>query len=140
MTERQKIVGARFRPPAPSVLACLTTGTSLSLRLEPENPYDEFAIAVEITGFASDYPEDALEIEEDWTSEKELPDLDATLHLGYIPKEFAATLHPRFAIEGLPDDCRYTTVEGGPGVEWGAGQVGEGEETPDLVSDEAGEA
>jgi len=40
------LVGMHFRPPAKLVLAALRGGTSLGLRPEPSNPYDEYAVAV----------------------------------------------------------------------------------------------
>ena len=40
------LVGAHFRPPAKTLLTILRPGTPLSLRPEPDNPYDSGAIQV----------------------------------------------------------------------------------------------
>jgi hypothetical protein len=40
------LVGMHFRPPAKLVLESLASGTPLSLRAEPTNEYDEWAVAV----------------------------------------------------------------------------------------------
>ena len=40
------LVGAHFHPPAKALLAQLRTGTELTLRREPDNPYDSNAIGV----------------------------------------------------------------------------------------------
>ena len=40
------LVGAHFRPPAKLIIASLETGCQLGLRPEPDNPYDNFALAV----------------------------------------------------------------------------------------------
>lgn len=40
------LVGQGFRPPAKALLSCLPTGTPVALRPEPDNPYDEAAVAV----------------------------------------------------------------------------------------------
>ncbi len=42
------LVGMHFRPPAKLILECLPSGTPLTLRAEPENPYDDDAVAVEV--------------------------------------------------------------------------------------------
>ncbi len=40
------LVGMHFRPPAKIILGALPSGTTLYLKPEPENPYDENAVAV----------------------------------------------------------------------------------------------
>ncbi len=121
MTSKFKIVGSRFRPPAPTILACLNHHQLLELRLEPDNPYDPNAVAVWITDFASDYPEEAMELEFELGEDgKECPDLTAPIRLGYIPREQAAELAPAIAALDQPPPARYISVEGGPGVELGS--------------------
>lgn len=44
------LVGAHHHPPAKWVLQVLPAGTKLYLQAEPENPYDENAIAVLVSG------------------------------------------------------------------------------------------
>lgn len=44
------LVGSHFNPPAKTILLCLRNGTEVTLRREPENPYDEFAIGVYVGG------------------------------------------------------------------------------------------
>lgn len=46
MTKITLLVGMHFRPPAKILLANLPVGSTLYLRPEPDNPYDENAIAV----------------------------------------------------------------------------------------------
>jgi len=88
------IVGMRFRPPATGLVNGISTGQTLYLRAEPQNPYDSNAIQVilkseeinpesyknlnsELAGFGKDI-DDILSIPE-W-------------HLGYIRKEVAKVL------------------------------------------------
>lgn len=91
---RMPIVGAYFRPPAQLLLKSLAIGTPLTLIAEPDNAYDEFAVAVYLK--SSDIPPSALGF-----LEQELPnvglDLDTVLdqpewHLGYVPKALAKQL------------------------------------------------
>lgn len=46
MTITSLLVGSHFRPPAKALLSALPSGLGLLLVPEPENPYDEDAIAV----------------------------------------------------------------------------------------------
>ena len=78
------IVGSRFHPPAPAILAALPVGHPLELRPEPENPHDQNVIAVWITGLPLPailaLNGDGLLVLDEY-------------HLGYIPRERAADLH-----------------------------------------------
>lgn len=80
------LVGAHFRPPAKLVLECLASGTSLALRAEPLNEYDEFAIAVLVSPSAIPASQHKLLVEElplcGWDLEELLSQPE--LHLGYI--------------------------------------------------------
>lgn len=80
------LVGSHFRPPAKQILAALPSGASLRLVPEPENPYDEHAIAVYVE--PSEIPES-----QHAKLDEELPlaghDLveilrGEALHLGYV--------------------------------------------------------
>lgn len=44
------IVGMHFRPPAKQVIHALPAGTALRIVPEPDNPYDEKALRVEVHG------------------------------------------------------------------------------------------
>lgn len=87
------IVGARFRPPAEDVLNLLPAGTTLILRRQPDNPYDENAIQVLLIW----QDEGALEAVVLQCAEEVSAEIDNTepLHLGYIPKEHAKELAPK---------------------------------------------
>ncbi len=89
------IVGSNFYPPAAAILNNLPIGILLELIPEPENQYDENAIAVWINGEL--IPENnllALNIEalkSGCTSD----DIKAQFwHLGYLPRQTAAFLAP----------------------------------------------
>ncbi len=92
------IVGARFRPPAEDVLNNLPVGQPLILRRQPDNPYDENAIAVLVT--VRETP-DAVRgiINEHFDEESSIPE---DLHLGFIPREYAKLLAPK--IDALAGD------------------------------------
>lgn len=89
------IVGAHFRPPAKAILQVLPQGTPLILRPEPENPYDDHAVAVDL-----DPGEIPISVHEELNtlaggmghSIESILDMDQ-IHLGYIPRELALTLH-----------------------------------------------
>lgn len=49
------LVGMHFRPPAKIILQSLPSGSPVKLKPEPENPYDENAVAVYVR--SSDIPE-----------------------------------------------------------------------------------
>lgn len=42
------LVGAHFRPPAKAILAALPSGCALRVVPEPDNPYDENALRIEV--------------------------------------------------------------------------------------------
>lgn len=95
-----KIVGAHFRPPAKGILAALPLAHPLIFKPEPSNPYDANAIQVLI---------DTTTLEGELLNDvereilpygSELSDLEELHHLGYIPKEIAATLRLREATSG----------------------------------------
>lgn len=83
------LVGAHFRPPAKLVLSALPNGTPLTLRAEPDNPYDEQAIAVYVA--VDEVPEGEHEqLAEQlpscgWTLEQLLS--EGELQLGYLAAE-----------------------------------------------------
>jgi len=93
------LVGAHFRPPAKAIIQALPTSHPLELRPEPSNPYDANAVAVWID--AKTIPDDALE-ELRYTLPGMGQDIDSLMeqrfwHIGYIPKEHAATLQDPIA-------------------------------------------
>ncbi len=80
------LVGMHFRPPAKAVLAHLPSGIEITLRPEPDNPYDEYAIMVLISPEA--IPESEYEDLTDDMADSGF-DLDELLaesefHLGYV--------------------------------------------------------
>lgn len=88
------IVGAFYRPPAKILLDHLPVGQPLTLSAEPDNQYDPNAVAVWLN--AVELPLAAQE-----SLEQVLPQfgfsIDQVLsqgfwHLGYIPKDLAASL------------------------------------------------
>lgn len=83
------LVGAHFRPPAKQVLQVLPSGTELGLRPEPENPYDELALAVDLPS-GNVIPEsqhEALGVLLEGTRIDLVEVIgDAPIHLGYVPK------------------------------------------------------
>ena len=76
-----------FRPPAKALLAHLPSGTKLTLVREPENPYDENAVAV-FCAPAQDIPAsehaaldgELAEYGTDWDSVA----AESAVHLGYL--------------------------------------------------------
>lgn len=88
------IVGAFFRPPAKILLEHLAVGTPLTLLAEPTNAFDPNAIAVWVN--TADIPSAAhASLEQALPSAGfSLDDIlgQSAVHLGYIPKEFAAQL------------------------------------------------
>jgi hypothetical protein len=89
------IVGARFRPPAQGLLACLPYGFPLVLSREPTNAHDGNAVRVLITDIR------ALSALEEHLVDENLVGFGSThadvlalakkgpIHLGYIPRENA---------------------------------------------------
>jgi hypothetical protein len=106
------------------VLECLPTGAALWLIREPDNPYDEHAIAVWCAPSA--VPESqhstlrALIAGYGMTLEEFLA--TESLHLGYIPRAEAEVLEPRWTIqwpdiERMPGKLNFT-VAAKPSVQW----------------------
>lgn len=96
------IVGAHFRPPAKAFVQSMAVGQPLALRREPSNPYDENAIQVIVVTAALD---PCCHEELDTLARGFGHDLEGILgqeewHLGYIPKEHAATLARTFDEHG----------------------------------------
>lgn len=115
-SERFLIVGARFRPPAQDVLMALPAGADLILRRQPDNPYDENAVAVmvqlfsEIDGYYLDSISETVKgILDNHFTEEEKPTF---LHLGFIPRERAAGLAPRIDLQADPDTMIAPDVPG----------------------------
>ena len=84
------LVGMHFRPPAKLILECLPSGTPLTLRHEPDNPYDEDAVAVEVQ-LRHIAPSQKARLESDlpamgwsWEMVEEHVALARPLQLGYI--------------------------------------------------------
>src|SRR5258708_34749998 len=91
MPVKSLLVGSHFRPPAKQLLASLPSGTPCQLVPEPENPYDEHAIRVELP--LSSLPDpNPLAIGIDHSLEgtgftlADLLESDTPIHLGYIPQ------------------------------------------------------
>lgn len=112
-TLRAPIVGMHFRPPAKAIIAVLVEGAPLRLVPEPENPYDENAVRVEVSkdviGHALETSGEAnlamlLEGFGMGIDEVIGPDASESWHLGYIESSktgsaarFAAALEGRSA-------------------------------------------
>lgn len=94
------IVGGFYRPPANALLKFMPQGTSLILRPEPENAYDPNAIQVLVQGasipFDPDLDEALLGYGTDIAAVRDTYEI----HLGYIPRGFAATMTLQDEIPG----------------------------------------
>lgn len=88
------LVGAYFRPPAQAILKVLPSGAPLTLEREPSNQYDPNAIAVLVETTAIPESAHAALTEALATQGREIEAVLAMprCHLGYVPKEVAATL------------------------------------------------
>lgn len=92
------LVGMRFRPPALTILQGLGMDQPLRLRREPENEYDENAIAVHLPeGWESVDPDLAKEAEAEATAAG--GSLPASPQLGYIARSIATDWAP--ILDGL---------------------------------------
>lgn len=89
MSASLPIVGGRFRPPSVAITNSLSVGTKLRVVPEPENEYDEHALAVYLD------VKDVLEEDKETLAER-LPSGGCTFeeflekeswHLGYVPKK-----------------------------------------------------
>lgn len=116
------IVGARFRPPADAVLQLLPANAPLKMHRQPENPYDENAIQLMLPDWVKTYPQivEHPDVSKHYDEENQPP---VDLHLGYIPKDFAAKIAPVMDIDVGTDlttpDWEGTlgfTSSGGPAV------------------------
>lgn len=88
------IVGARFRPPAAGLLSVLGTGAALTVRREPDNPYDANALQVLVSASTlQGLPPAALQAscEGFGFGVSELL-AQPEWHLGYVPREAAEHL------------------------------------------------
>lgn len=90
------IVGAHYRPPAKAILSILPVECPLEITPEPENEHDPNAVKVSILT-ENIPPEQHTEL--GLISQNYGYSLDDILrenewHLGYIPREYAATLSP----------------------------------------------
>lgn len=97
---RTPIVGTSYRPPAQDILNTLPLGYPLFLQSEPDNTYDNNAIAIYIDDF--DYSlltNEQLKVLKGLTFGIRLP-----FHLGYVPAAYAAKLQregfPKTRIDG----------------------------------------
>lgn len=100
------LMGARFRPPAETIVSLLSPGTALLAWREPDNAHDPNAIAIGIAK-ASLSPdvlaaaeEDLRERYPDQPPEDFLPEI---LHLGYVAREIAATWRETLDKNPAPD-------------------------------------
>lgn len=100
------LVGDYYRPPAKAIIQSIPTNTSLILRREPDNPYDENAVKVII--LTENIPQSSHETLESlagpygFSLEEILAEEE--WHLGYISKEFA--VHLTKLLE--PEDTDYS--------------------------------
>lgn len=85
------IVGARYRPPAQEILDSLPAEAKLLLRRQPDNPYDGNAVQVLMVGFPFSKVPDAIN---EILTAAGIEDINADVHLGFIPREHAAKLAP----------------------------------------------
>lgn len=90
------VVGAHFHPPAKALLKYIPSNAALTLRREPENPYDENAVMVYV-GMEIIPEELHGELEAETTnygfSLEELLE-QSPWHLGYIGRDYAVHLAP----------------------------------------------
>ena len=98
------IVGAKFRPPAPAILATLPAGFPLSVRREPSNVHDANAIAVWLDARDTWSELDSAALDErlagyGMTSDDIVARMP--LQLGYIPREEAANIAPAMDAAGI---------------------------------------
>ena len=99
------IVGAKFRPPARALLDTLANGTRLVARRESTNQYDANAIQIVLpAGFETN---NAMSIAvQDYGKSIEEIQAAPEWHLGYIPREHAASLGPAM------DEAKKPELEG----------------------------
>lgn len=112
------IVGAHFRPPAKAILAQLPVGCDLVVTPEPDNAYDSNALAIFVETKSippTVYPDLAQEAIGYGFSLDEILAKPAW-HLGYIPRDLAATLAPKFGSDPRPGKLKFTST-GKPAVE-----------------------
>ena len=92
------IVGAKFRPPAPGILSILPSGARLVARRESTNQYDANAVQVvwptEVAQFVTRL-EAINEVLVGYGTTLSALAEQPEWHLGYVPRENAATLAPR---------------------------------------------
>lgn len=91
-TKTYPIVGYRFHFPAKAVLGVIPIGTPLRVTAEPNNPYDPNAIKITLDSAAIPLKSQSALIREYGVLPSQIPDV---IHLGYIPKEFAAVLRSK---------------------------------------------
>jgi hypothetical protein len=99
------IVGARFRPPAQAVLENLSSGTKLLLKRQPDNPYDSNAVQVMLP-----LDENHGDTVSGLLLASDIP-FEEPLHLGFIPRDDAATIAPIM-------DQQYLNGDGDGVSEW----------------------
>jgi len=106
-----KLVGMRFRPPAPDIVGSLKPGTRLLARRQPENPHDFNAIQIllDLDTFNSSSEEHDLgvfleegEKEHQWSERFPAEHMELPILLGYINREVAATISPTLDDESFP--------------------------------------
>jgi HIRAN domain len=115
------IVGARFRPPASGLLSVLGAGSVLTVRREPENPYDPNAlqVLVSIVTLQEAVPEEQLRasVEGFGFGLSELF-AQSEWHLGYVPRTEAVSIAPNFDQAGVREVSASLTfdLQGRPSV------------------------
>ena len=110
------IVGSKYRPPAQAILSVIPVGQELELIPEPDNEHDPNAIAVWIDGGAMTTQMEIDEVRAKFQGYGEsIENITVqSWHLGYIPREIAATIHLDGPIRG-----RFTIgSNGGPRAEF----------------------
>ena len=89
------LVGSHFHPPAKQVLQALRARAVLSLVPEPDNPYDENAVRVEVvvadTLLISDFGRLCEVLDGTGFDPHDVASDHEPLHLGYIPRSGAKT-------------------------------------------------
>lgn len=99
------IVGAKFRPPAKALLDTLAIGSRLLARRESSNQYDPNAVQVILPkGFETNAAMNAAV--QDFGCSIEEVQAASEWHLGYIPREHAASLGPAM------DEAQVHEIEG----------------------------
>jgi len=119
------LVGMRFRPPALTIIQGLGQDQPLVLHREPENSFDENAVAVYMP---PDWSEQLPDLFQEASAEAQSlgTPLNPTLtHLGYIARDYAKRWAPLLD-QGQPPEAKLIfSLAGSPVVSWGEGELEE---------------